>query len=248
MKTLKFKNSQGEFEDIYNVYETSDPFNGHNYVDMGDAGYWATCNIGATRPIDKGLLFTYAELEGIPYSHNSYSKSWSDYKYCNGSQYSLTKYVTESRYGTVDNLTELEPEDDIVHVTMGGSWKMPTKEDIQKLIDLCDIECIIKNTTEPKEYYIKFTLKTDKEKQLIIPYYEDGSESDFDWGFQFRLMSSTSDNASYYYFNLFVTIADYQSGTNSKKDYTKSEHLYPEISTEDRNRYNLVRGFIPKSE
>lgn len=31
--------------------------NGHDYVDMGEAGKWATCNVGATSPEQSGLYF-----------------------------------------------------------------------------------------------------------------------------------------------------------------------------------------------
>ena len=49
----------------------------------------------------------------------------------------MTKYCTDSIYGTVDNKTILEPEDDVAHVKWGGDWRMPTYAEQQELIDEC---------------------------------------------------------------------------------------------------------------
>jgi hypothetical protein len=45
----------------------------------------------------------------------------------------MTKYCTESTYGTVDNKTVLELSDDAAHAKWGSSWRMPTKEEIDEL-------------------------------------------------------------------------------------------------------------------
>ena len=49
----------------------------------------------------------------------------------------MTKYCTKKKYGTVDNKTVLEPEDDVAHVKWGGDWRMPTHAEQQELIDEC---------------------------------------------------------------------------------------------------------------
>ena len=59
---------------------------------------------------------------------------WGAYKYCNGSEYSLTKYNTDSARGVVDNKAVLDLSDDAANVHMGFNWRMPTKEDIEELI------------------------------------------------------------------------------------------------------------------
>ena len=58
---------------------------------------------------------------------------WAHYKYCNGSYTTITKYCTNSSYGTVDNKTTLESEDDAATQIMGGDWRMPTKPEFQTL-------------------------------------------------------------------------------------------------------------------
>ena len=49
----------------------------------------------------------------------------------------MTKYCTDSSYGTVDNNTVLDPEDDVAHVKWGGSWRMPTVDERDELLDNC---------------------------------------------------------------------------------------------------------------
>ena len=89
---------------------------GHEYVDLGfPSGLkWATCNVGANNPWEYGGYYAWGETE----EKSNYD--WSTYKWCNGSKDTMTKYCTDSSYGTVDNKTVLEPEDDVAHVKWGG--------------------------------------------------------------------------------------------------------------------------------
>ena len=43
--------------------------NGFKYVDLGlpSGTMWATCNVGATRPEDSGLLFQFGRVDGYKY-------------------------------------------------------------------------------------------------------------------------------------------------------------------------------------
>ena len=92
---------------------------------------WATCNVGAYAPEKFGGYYAWGETE----TKSEYT--WETYKWCNGSEYTMTKYCTNSSYGAVDNKTVLEPEDDVAHVKWGGSWRMPTDAEQQELIDEC---------------------------------------------------------------------------------------------------------------
>ena len=91
--------------------------NGREYVDLGlpSGTMWATCNIGANYPEDYGDYYAWGETE----TKSNYD--WSTYKWCKGSEDTLTKYCTDNDYGTVDNKTVLDPEDDAAHVKWGGS-------------------------------------------------------------------------------------------------------------------------------
>ena len=103
----------------------------HAYVDLGLSVKWATCNIGASSPEEYGDYFAWGETE----PKDVYD--WSTYKWCNGSQNTLTKYCTNKEYGAVDNKITLELEDDAAHVNWGGEWRMPTKAELEELRTKC---------------------------------------------------------------------------------------------------------------
>lgn len=105
--------------------------NGFEYVDLGLSVNWATCNVGATNPWERGDYYAWGEIE----TKTDYS--WKTYKWGNGSYNSLTKYNTDSYCGTVDSRIILEPEDDVAHVKWGGEWHMPTLEEQEELINNC---------------------------------------------------------------------------------------------------------------
>ena len=100
-------------------------------VDLGLSVKWAFFNMGASKPEEYGNYYAWGETE----PKTDYS--WSTYKWCNGSFYTLTKYNTSTYYGTVDNKTILDPEDDVAHVKWGGSWRMPTKAEQVELRNNC---------------------------------------------------------------------------------------------------------------
>lgn len=103
----------------------------HEAVDLGLSVKWATCNVGASSPEEYGGYYAWGETE----EKSNYD--WSTYKHCKGTSETRTKYCTNSSYGFVDNKTVLEPEDDVAHVKWGGSWRMPTSEEIDELVNNC---------------------------------------------------------------------------------------------------------------
>ena len=112
---------------------------GDTYVDLGlpTGTLWATRNVGATYPEDSGDYFAWGET-----TPNKDSYIWATYQWgaiINGSS-KITKYNTKETYGEVDNLTELEPEDDAAYVNMGPEWRMPSKEQIDELVENCTWE------------------------------------------------------------------------------------------------------------
>ncbi len=115
----------------------------HEYVDLGltSGTLWATCNVGATSPEQYGDYFAWGETSPKKDSDGNYTEySWSTYKWCNGSSSTLTKYCTNSSYGTVDNKTVLDPEDDAATANWGGDWRMPTKAEQDELRTECTWE------------------------------------------------------------------------------------------------------------
>ena len=109
---------------------------GHDYVDLGlpSGTKWATYNVGATKPTESGDYFAWGETE----PKKVYN--WDTYKWCKGSNTTMTKYCDNSKYGTVDNKTVLEAEDDAATANWGSAWRMPTKEEQDELRKGCDWE------------------------------------------------------------------------------------------------------------
>ena len=66
-------------------------------VDLGLSVKWRGWNLGAYRPEEYGDYFAWGETE--PKSYYDYT----NYKWCNGSETTLTKYNDNSYYGSVDN-------------------------------------------------------------------------------------------------------------------------------------------------
>ena len=105
----------------------------YKYVDLGlsSGTLWADRNVGADSPEAYGDYFAWGETS----TKSTYK--WSTYKWCQGSSTSMTKYCTDSSYGTVDNKTILDLEDDAAYVNMGVEWRMPTEDEFCELISEC---------------------------------------------------------------------------------------------------------------
>ena len=99
---------------------------------------WATCNVGATSPTGYGNYFAWGET--TPKS----DYSWSTYKYGSAPE-ALTKYNSRSSYGTVDNKTTLDLDDDAARANWGGLWRMPTKAEQDELRTECTWEWTTEN-------------------------------------------------------------------------------------------------------
>ena len=111
--------------------------NGHEYVDLGlPSGLkWATMNVGATAPEEFGNYYAWGETTAPKDDYY-----WDTYKWCAGSQTTLTKYCNDANYGNngfTDGKNTLDPEDDAAAVNWGGKWRMPTHDDWVELRDNC---------------------------------------------------------------------------------------------------------------
>ena len=111
-------------------------------VDMGLSVKWASFNLGATKPEEFGDYYAWGET--VP----KREYMWGTYKWCNGSEDTLTKYCTDSSYGYdgfIDGKTVLDQDDDAAHVALGGKWRMPTKEEFEELGDNCSMSWTMEN-------------------------------------------------------------------------------------------------------
>ena len=133
---------------------------GHEYVDLGlpSGTLWATMNVGADSPEEYGDYFAWGETEG--YNSGKTTFNWSTYKWCNGSDNTMTKYCTNSSYGYnnfTDGKTVLDADDDAARANWGGDWRMPTKAEFLELINNTENEW----TTQNNVAGYKFTSKTN---------------------------------------------------------------------------------------
>ena len=136
----------------------------HQYVDLGLSVMWAICNVGASSPEEYGDHFAWGETEPKA------EYKWETYKWCNGTDSSITKYCSNSKYGDngfVDNKTELELEDDVAHVNWGGEWRMATKKEFQELIDNCCWETATYNGVNG--YKITSTIPGYTDRSIFLP-------------------------------------------------------------------------------
>ena len=108
-------------------------------VDLGLSVKWASCNVGAKKPEEFGGFYGWGEIKERYYN--------SDYKWYN-SRRKITKYCNNSSYGSVDYKTGLDLEDDVAHVTWGGSWRMPTYAEFKELCETCTLVDTIQNGVE----------------------------------------------------------------------------------------------------
>ena len=102
-------------------------------VDLGlpSGTLWADRNVGADSPEDYGDYFAWGETS--PKS----TYNWSTYKWCRGSDDTMTKYCTNSSFGTLDKKTVLDIKDDAANVNMGADWRMPTYDEQKELKSKC---------------------------------------------------------------------------------------------------------------
>ena len=151
----KFECNVSKLDSITFVDAVADDSDIHEYVDLGlpSGTLWATCNVGASKPEEYGDYFAWGETE----PKTTYN--WSTYKYCNGSGTTMTKYCTDSYYGTVDNKTELEPSDDAATVNWGSNWQMPSYEQCKELLNTS--YATAKWTTQNDVYGVRITSKSN---------------------------------------------------------------------------------------
>ena len=91
--------------------------NGHDWVDLGlPSGLkWATCNVGATRPEDYGNFYAWGETTTIK-SHDQSNSVTSGQE--------ISDFSGNAQY-------------DAARANWGSTWRMPTKAEIEELINNC---------------------------------------------------------------------------------------------------------------
>lgn len=197
---------------------------GPEYVDLGLSVNWATFNVGAAKPEDRGDYYAWGEIETKSYY------SWLTYKWCNGSSTSLTKYCNNSSNGTVDNKTILDLEDDVARVKWGGEWRMPTKEEWEELLSNTNGTLTNLNGVQGYLYTSKLPGHTDKSIFLPAAGFRSGASLDgVDIGKNYWSSSlEVSDPLTSY----FAIVPDYMLGT-ANGIRTNGMPIRPVVSSKD---------------
>jgi endonuclease/exonuclease/phosphatase family metal-dependent hydrolase len=139
---------------LYAVWE--DLTNGVEFVDLKlpSGNLWAKNNINGH--------YAWGEVE----LKSTYDTT--NYKYSLSSWNDLTKYNYSSNYcknlGGIDYKQSLDLSDDIANIQLKGNWNIPTKEDWEELLTLCDWEYIDKG--------MKITYKGSTD-YIFLPAYGD---------------------------------------------------------------------------
>jgi hypothetical protein len=102
--------------DVYEMKE-SGKVGGHGYVDLGLSVKWATCNLGATKAWDFGDYYAWGTT--VPHSNSI-----------------VLNYKYYDNICSPDNI--LSSKYDAVTVNWGRSWRMPTYEEQEELMNNCE--------------------------------------------------------------------------------------------------------------
>ncbi len=116
---------------------------GHEYVDLGLRVKWATCNVGASSPEDTGYYFAWGETEPKSEYTEANSKTYGD--------------------ASIGNIAG-NPQYDAARANWGGSWRLPTKAEMQELLDSCTQKWTTQNGVEGR----LFTSKKNG-KSIFLP-------------------------------------------------------------------------------
>ena len=162
----------------------------HDWVDLDlpSGTLWATTNVGAKNPEDYGNYFAWGETIG--YEEGKTTFNWETYKYCSdGSAKTLWKYCTDSSYGTLDDKSELESEDDAATVNWGSDWQIPSYDQFKELIN--SRYTITEWTTVNGVYGRKITSKSNL-KSIFLPAAGEISGESFSYTGRFGFYCSRS--------------------------------------------------------
>ena len=93
------------------------------YVDLGLSVKWATCNIGASQPHEYGDYFAWGEVS-------------------TKSRYTMANSKTGGK--DIGDISGNGSYDTARHI-LGNSWRMPTKEEMEELVNKCTWEWTTQN-------------------------------------------------------------------------------------------------------
>lgn len=189
--------------------------NGYAYVDLNlPSGLkWATMNIGATSVIDYGKYYAWGETKAKT-NYNRETYKWQDI-----SNNTLTKYCTNSSFGTVDNKITLDSEDDAATQNWGGTWRTPTDAELHELMENCYWVWTSSYYDSGIKGYVVYAAKSDSDKGQIIT---SGQTSSSEYTF--------SDN------HIFIPAAGWRNSRTENRNYCGQ---YMSAMIDDKDNSNI---------
>ena len=139
--------------------------NGFEYVDLSlpSGTMWATCNVGATKPEDTGLLFQFGRVDGYKYGDANHKFRTNAQNLEDGTTSEYIPITSSGKTYKVNDILDLK--DDAAHVNMGGKWSMPTNDEFKELLDNTTHNLVTINGV----LGMRFTSNTNG-YQLFIPF------------------------------------------------------------------------------
>ena len=125
------KVSESDVNYIIKIILQSDTYNDPKAVDLGLSVKWSSMNVGASAPEEYGGYYAWGETE----EKDNYT--WQTYKFGDATSGGLTKYCLSSSYGTADGKSVLESMDDAARINEGYMWRIPTKDEMDELVEQC---------------------------------------------------------------------------------------------------------------
>lgn len=138
-------------EEVIKQYEPSEVKQPTSYKECPDSKHphmidlglpsgtkWACCNVGsANSPEYDGDYFAWGETS------EKRDYTWKTYELCSGKKttcFNLDTGISGTEY-------------DVAQVVWGDKWQMPTKRQIQELLDNCESEWVLVNKQKGRKFY-----------------------------------------------------------------------------------------------
>ena len=137
----------------------------HYYVEMGDGLKWSTCNLGASKPEEFGDYIAWGEVE--TYYSTLNPLTWKPGKEA-GYDFKTNRYLRK-KYTVEDGKAVLEKLDDAAFVNWKGSWRMPTLQEWERLLDKDDFTWEFTTREGVQGYTVTSKIKGYEGNRIFLP-------------------------------------------------------------------------------
>ena len=176
--------------------ESNDDISTDQKVDLGLSVYWAGWNVGASSPEDYGNYYAWGETN----TKSNYTES--SYQYHNGSRYiNIGSNISGTQY-------------DVARAQWGGSWRLPTKAEMQDLKDRCTW---IWTTYKGVPGY-KVTGPNGNSIFLPAAGYRSGAEINLRGGYGYYCSGTRYESNPYFAYRLYFSSSGHGVGYGCRED------------------------------